>query len=149
VGALRFAAAAPRHWLALAALLACGCVSVSVATANTPPHEAIIAGTVPEVTICSAGSGGSGRPSVVASPVYEQCVVDDRVRLVDASGREIGQQRVHHGHFALTVSPGTYIVELLGDGTRGNPVRGSVLQRQTVTARANHASHVHFVIAVP
>jgi hypothetical protein len=69
-----------------------------------------------------------------------RCVVTDRVAVLDRRGRTIARQRLAHGQFAARVHPGTYVVELLGDGNNGHPVHGQVLQRRTVIGRARQTA---------
>ncbi len=76
----------------------------------------------------------------------DSCVTSDRVAVLDVHGRGVAQQKPRHARFSLRLRPGTYTVELLGDGKR---IRGRVMQRKEVKARAHHTAVVRFKFAVP
>jgi hypothetical protein len=74
------------------------------------------------------------------------CVTTHRVAAVNWSGRRVAVQRLRHGRFSLRLPPGRYTVELLGDGPR---VRGRVMERRKITARAHRTTYVRFLFNVP
>ena len=78
--------------------------------------------------------------------VPKPCLTTNRVAVIDVHGRRVAQQKLRHARFNLQLRPGTYTVELLGDG---NKIRGRILQRQKVTARPHHTAVVRFMFAIP
>ncbi len=74
------------------------------------------------------------------------CVTSDRVAAIDARGRRVATQRLHHARFTLHLAPGRYTIELLGDGRR---VHGRVMQRRKVRAEAHRTAVVRFFFAIP
>jgi hypothetical protein len=74
------------------------------------------------------------------------CITSDRVAVIDVHHRRVAEAKLRHGRFGLRVRPGTYVIELLGDGPR---VRGRVLQSKSVTARARQTTLAGFHFDVP
>lgn len=74
------------------------------------------------------------------------CVTTDRVLIRDKHGRQVAQRTLSHARFHLRVPPGSYTVELLGDGKR---TRGTLMQRRAVAVRARGSAHVRFLFAIP
>jgi hypothetical protein len=74
------------------------------------------------------------------------CVTSDRVAVLDARGRRVAEQRLHHARFNMRLPPGSYTVELLGDGKRA---RGHIMQRKEIIAREDRTAIVVFFFAIP
>jgi hypothetical protein len=74
------------------------------------------------------------------------CVTTHRVAAVNAAGRRVATRRLRHGRFRLSLVPGHYTIELLGDGRN---VHGQVMQRKKVWARAHRTTTVPFQFDVP
>ncbi len=73
------------------------------------------------------------------------CLTTDRAAVLDADGRRVAAQRLHHARFRLRVVPGRYTVELIGDGKR---VHHQVMQRRHVSVRAGRKVLVQFFFAI-
>jgi hypothetical protein len=73
------------------------------------------------------------------------CVTTDRVAVLDADGRQVAAQRLHHARFHVRVRPGRYTVELIGDGRR---VHRQVMQRRHVSVRPGGQAVARFFFAV-
>jgi hypothetical protein len=124
--------------LGLATLLA------QTAIATVPSRDAEVRG---YVRLCGGPAPGGCRIETfgICQP-GKGCVTTSRVAAVNASGKRVAVKRLHHARFRMSLAPGRYTIELLGDGTR---VHGRVMQRQTVTARAHRTVVVRFFFAVP
>ena len=122
--------------------MSCACVSGSAAAPRR--HTAVVSG---YVQLCGGPPPGrcwKGEIGFCQAP--KGCVTSDRVAAVNAAGRRVATQKLHHGRFKLHLVPGRYTIELLGDGRR---VHGQVMQRKKIWARAHHTTAVHFFYAVP
>lgn len=107
-------------------------------------HTAVVSG---YVQLCGGPAPGrcwKGEAGFCEAP--RGCVTSDRVAAVNAAGRRVATQKLHHGRFKLDLVPGRYTIELLGDGRR---VHGQVMQRKKIWARAHRTTAVHFFYAVP
>jgi hypothetical protein len=140
---------ARRVWivsLLIAALgaLAAGLTVGASAAAHPARRTAAVSG---YVQLCGGPAPGrcwKGEIGFCEAP--KGCVTSDRVAAVNASGRRVATQKLHHGRFELHLVPGRYTIALLGDGKR---VHGQVMQRKKVWARARRATTVRFFFAVP
>jgi hypothetical protein len=124
--------------------LVCALCGPALAAADRPrPRDAILEG---YVRLC--GGPAPGRCFIETLGICRSpdgCVTSDRVLVIDAQGRRVAQQKLHHARFHMRLSRGTYTVELLGDGKR---VHGRVIQRKRVTAPPHHTTVVTFFFAI-
>lgn len=120
----------------------------ATAGADLPVHpatrDAVVSG---YVRLCGGPAPGGCRIETfgICQPP-KGCVTTHRVAAINAKGRRVAVQRLHHARFRMKLVPGRYTIELLGDGKH---VHGRVMQRKTVTARADRTVVVPFVFAVP
>ena len=73
-------------------------------------------------------------------------MTSDRIAVIDKSGRRVAVRQLRHARFRLSLSPGRYTVQLLGDGKR---IHGHVMRRKKVTATASSPTNVAFIFAIP
>jgi hypothetical protein len=111
--------------------------------APSGPADAIIEG---DVLFCG---GSETIPPRQGCPVEimhlcspEGCITADRVAVIDAHRARVASQRLRNARFRLHVRPGTYTVELVGDGKR---VHGRVLESERVVVRVGHTTVVEFL----
>ena len=108
------------------------------------PRDATVTG---YVQVCGGPAPGPcGIKVLKICQVPEPCLTTSRVAVIDVHGRRVAQQKLRHARFSMRLRPGTYTVELLGDG---NKIHGRVMQRQKITARAHRAAVVQFMFVVP
>ena len=101
-----------------------------------------IAGTV---RLCGGPAPGGCHVESITSCGPEGCIRADRARILRA-GATVDTVRLKKGRFKLTVSPGSYVVQLLGDGPHAH---ARVLQHKRVVAKRYATARVTFTIAVP
>jgi hypothetical protein len=128
-------------------LVACGLMAaapgVSLA-ARSARRTAVVSGYVGWCGGPAPGRCQRGNVGFCQAP--QGCVTTHRVAAVNWNGRRVAVQRLRHGRFSLRLPPGRYTLELLGDG---RTVRGRVMERKKVTARAHRTTYVRFVFNVP
>ena len=73
-------------------------------------------------------------------------MTSDRIAVIDQAGRRVASHRLRHAWFGLSLSPGRYTIELLGDG---NHIHGYVVRRKKVSAVAGRPTKVVFQFAIP
>ncbi|MGZ4185664.1 MAG: hypothetical protein ACXVFA_10030 [Solirubrobacteraceae bacterium] len=130
--------------LGVAAMLAQTAMSAGHRSAHSLSRDAVVSG---YVRLCGGPAPGGCRIETfgICQPP-RGCVTSHRVAAINARGRRVAVQRLHHARFRMVLAPGRYTIELLGDGKQ---VHGRVMQRKTVTARADRTVVVRFVFAVP
>lgn len=74
------------------------------------------------------------------------CMASDRIAIIDQAGRRVLVRTLRRSRFRLSLSPGRYTIELLGDGKQ---IHGHVMRRKKVTAAAGRTTKVVFQLAVP
>jgi hypothetical protein len=140
---------ARRVWIVSILLAALGVLgaglSVGTSAAGTRARRtAVVSG---YIQLCGGPAPGrcwNGKIGFCEAPTG--CVTSDRVAAVNASGRRVATEKLHHARFTLHLAPGRYTIELLADGTR---LHGQVMQRKTVLARARRTIIMRFFFAVP
>jgi hypothetical protein len=139
---------ARRAWIVSIMLAALGALAagltVGASSARPTSRTAVVSG---YVQLCGGPAPGrcwKGEFGVCEAP--KGCVTSDRVAAVNARGRRVVTQKLHHGRFKLYLIPGRYTIELLGDGKR---VHGQVMQRKKVWAQARRTTTVRFLFDVP
>ncbi len=140
---------ARRAWIVSIVLAALGALAAGLtvgasAAARPARRTAVVSG---YVELCGGPAPGhcwKGKIGFCEAPTG--CVTSDRVAAVNASGRRVATQKLHHARFKLHLVPGRYTIELLGDGKR---VHGQVMQRKKVRARAHRTTTVRFLFSVP
>ena len=120
----------------------------TIATARVPAHsasrDAVVTG---YVRVCGGPAPGGCRIETFGDcQPGRGCVTSDRVAAVNAKGKRVAVQRLRHARFHMRLAHGRYTMELLGDG---QGLRGRIMQRKQVTARAHHTVVVQFFFAVP
>ena len=113
-------------------------------TIRRPPPKAVVAG---YVQVCGGPAPGGCRIEKlgICQPP-RGCMTTDRVAAINSRGRRVAVAKLIRGRFRLTLSPGRYTIELLADGKH---VRGHILQRKRVTARAHRTATIRFRLIVP
>ncbi len=130
--------------LAALATLAAGLMVGNSAAARPTRGSAVVSG---YVEVCGGPAPGHcWKEPIGFCEAPKGCVTSDRVAAVNASGRRVATQKLHHARFKLHLVPGGYVIELLGDGKR---VHGQVMQRKKIWAQAHRPTTVRFLFAVP
>ena len=70
----------------------------------------------------------------------------DRIAVIDRAGRRVMVRKLHHARFRLSLSPGRYTIELLGNGKQ---IHGRVMRSKKITATADRTKTVVFSFAAP
>jgi hypothetical protein len=126
-----------------------GLVKPTSMTPTTPlplgPGPVVIAWIAGTLRVCGGPAPGGCQVEGFTSCGRGGCVHADSVR-ISGNGSSSETVRLKRGRFKVTVSPGRYSVQLLGDGKR---VHGRVLQRKTVVVEKYATAHVVFTIVVP
>jgi hypothetical protein len=126
-----------------------GLVKPTSTTPTTPlplgPGPVVFSWIAGALQVCGGPAPGGCHVESFSSCGPGGCVHADRARILQG-GKTIDTVRLKQGRFKVTVSPGRYAVQLLGDGRH---VHGKVLQRKTVVAKKYATAHVTFTIAVP
>jgi hypothetical protein len=128
----------------LVSLLAPPTIAGADLAVHPATRDAVVSG---YVRLCGGPAPGGCRIETfgICQPP-KGCVTTHRVAAINAKGRRVAVQRLRHARFRIVLAPGRYTIELIGDGKQ---VHGRVMQRKTVTARANHTVVVPFMFAVP
>lgn len=108
------------------------------------PADAMITGHVERCGGPAPGRCRVGTITVCGPPTG--CVTDDRIAIVNRSGRRVAVIRLRHARFRAELPPGHYTVRLLGDGPH---VHGRVLQTVHVVAKPGRTAAAVLMIAVP
>jgi hypothetical protein len=73
-------------------------------------------------------------------------MTSDRIAVIDKAGRRVVVRKLRHARFRLSLSPGRYTIELLGDGKQ---IHGHVMRRKKVMAQADRTTNVAFTFVTP
>jgi hypothetical protein len=73
-------------------------------------------------------------------------MTSDRIAVLDQAGRRVAVRTLRHARFSLSLGPGPYTIELLGNGKQ---IHGHVMRRKQVTALAGRTTTVAFTFAIP
>jgi hypothetical protein len=130
--------------LGVAAMFVLAAMSTARTSVHPATRDAVVSG---YVRLCGGPAPGACRIETfgICQPPMG-CVTSHRVAAINAKGRRVAVQRLHHARFRMVLAPGRYTLELLGDGKQ---VHGRVMQRKKVTARAHRTVVVRFLFAVP
>ncbi len=74
------------------------------------------------------------------------CMTPDRIALLDTAGRRVAVRKLHHARFRLSVGPGRYTIELLGNSKR---IHGHFVRSKRITATADWTIAVVFTFSIP